>query len=261
MSSAIVIPARGASQRFPGKPMHPVLGIPMLERVWRIAKQVRGAARVLIATEDPRVADFARTFGAEAVLTPEACRNGTERVFAAITAANIREECLINLQGDALLTPPWVLETLISALETNHQSHVVTPAMRLNERQLQEFEAHKRNNQSSGTTVVFDRNTDALYFSKQILPFLRNPGSADIYRHVGLYGYRKEALRLYCSLPPSALELTEGLEQLRFLENGLKVRVVEVDYRGRTHASIDNPDDVSFAENIIRAEGELFTRD
>jgi 3-deoxy-manno-octulosonate cytidylyltransferase (CMP-KDO synthetase) len=132
--------------------------------------------------------------------------------------------------------------------------------MRLNERQLREFEAHKRTNKSSGTTVVFDRNADALYFSKQILPFRRNPDSADVYRHVGLYGYRKEALRLYCSLPPSALELTEGLEQLRFLENGLKVRVVEVDYRGRTHASIDNPEDVSFAENIIRAEGELFTR-
>jgi 3-deoxy-manno-octulosonate cytidylyltransferase (CMP-KDO synthetase) len=213
---------------------------------------------VLVATEDLAVADFARKFGAEAVMTPADCRNGTERVFAAIAAANISEDALINLQGDAVLTPPWVLQALIAALDAARDAAVVTPAVRLDAARLKEFEAHKAGNPSSGTTVVFDRKGDALYFSKQIIPQLRNAGSSDVFRHIGLYGYRKAALGEYCSLQPSALELTEGLEQLRFLENGLKVRVVEVDYRGRTHASVDNPDDVALAESIIAREGELF---
>jgi len=108
-----------------------------------------------------------------------------------------------------------------------------------------------------GTTVVFDVNKNALYFSKAILPYIRNAGHAHIYRHIGLYGYRKEALARYVALKPTPLELGEGLEQLRALEHGMVVRVATVDYRGRTHWSIDAPGDAAIAEAIIEREGEL----
>ncbi|MDR3449093.1 MAG: 3-deoxy-manno-octulosonate cytidylyltransferase, partial [Alphaproteobacteria bacterium] len=213
-SAAIVIPARYASSRFPGKPMHKIAGIPMLERVWRIARAVKGATRIVIATEDQRIVDFARTFGAEAVMTPESCENGTERVDAAVSAAKISEDILLNLQGDALLTPPWVLEAMIAEMEAAPEADIVTPAVKLEGEALEIFRRHKVENPASGTTVVFDKDRNALYFSKSIIPYMRKTGAASIYRHVGLYGYRKRGLSRYIALPPSPLETAEGLEQL-----------------------------------------------
>jgi 3-deoxy-manno-octulosonate cytidylyltransferase (CMP-KDO synthetase) len=256
--AAIVIPARYGSTRFPGKPMHPILGIPMLERVWRIALMVKNCDRIVVATESGEVADFARAFGAEAVITSDHCRNGTERVFEAVGVAGVADDIVVNLQGDAVLSPPWVLEAMIEEMTRDPRIEAITPAVRLGGTALEKFATHKVANKSSGTTVVFDREGNALYFSKQILPFMRSPGFAHVHRHVGLYGYRKRLLAEYCNLAPSPLEETEGLEQLRLLENGLKIRVLKVDYRGRTHASIDSHDDVRFAEDIIASEGELF---
>jgi 3-deoxy-manno-octulosonate cytidylyltransferase (CMP-KDO synthetase) len=256
--AAIVIPARYGSTRFPGKPMHPISAIPMLERVWRIALMVKNCDRVVVATESAEVADFARSFGAEAVITSDRCRNGTERVFEAVGVADIADDIVVNLQGDAVLSPPWVLEAMIEEMTRDPRIEAITPAVRLDGVALAKFTAHKVANKSSGTTVVFDREGNALYFSKQILPFMRSAGFAHVHRHVGLYGYRKRLLAEYCGLAPSPLEETEGLEQLRLLENGLKIRVLKVDYRGRTHASIDSHDDVRFAEDIIASEGELF---
>jgi 3-deoxy-manno-octulosonate cytidylyltransferase (CMP-KDO synthetase) len=256
--AAIVIPARYGSTRFPGKPMHPILGIPMLERVWRIARAVKNCDRIVVATESVEVADFARSFGAEAVITSDRCRNGTERVHEATGVAGIADDIVVNLQGDAVLSPPWVLEAMIEAMMRDAGIEVITPAVQLEGATLAKFATHKVVNKSSGTTVVFDRAGNALYFSKQILPFIRTPGFSNVHRHVGLYGYRRRLLAEYCKLAPSPLEETEGLEQLRLLENGLKIRVLKVDYRGRTHASIDTYDDVRFAEDIIASEGELF---
>ena len=257
MNAAIIIPARYGSSRFPGKPMHPVSGVSMLERVWRIARAAGGCTRVVIATEDERIVDHARSFGAEAVMTPDHCTNGTERVFETIKAADIREDAILNFQGDAVLTPPWVLEAMISEFDSTMPFDIVTPAVALTEETLAELVAHKQERPASGTTVVFDRNRDALYFSKTIIPYQRNTSFASIYRHVGLYGYRKESLGKYVRLDPTPLEQTEGLEQLRALENGMTIRVTLVDYRGRTHASIDAPGDVGVVERIIAAEGEL----
>lgn len=256
--AAIVIPARYGSTRFPGKPMHPISGIPMLERVCRIARAVKNCSRVVVATESDPVAAFARSFGAEVVMTSDRPRNGTERVFEAVVAGTIRDDIVVNLQGDAVLSPPWVLEAMIEEMVRDSRIDAITPAVRLDETAFANFAAHKVSNKSSGTTVVFDQNSNALYFSKQILPFVRTPGFTHVYRHIGLYGYRQTLLADYCRLAPSPLEQTEGLEQLRLLENGLKMRVLEVDYRGRTHASIDTHDDVKFAEDIIAREGELF---
>jgi 3-deoxy-manno-octulosonate cytidylyltransferase (CMP-KDO synthetase) len=238
--------------------MQPVAGIPMLKRVWLIAKSVARCSRVIVATEDTRIIDFAQSFHAEAVLTSPQCRNGTERVFDALKQARISEDIVINLQGDAVLTPPWILDSMITEMESNPGISVVTPALALNGEALEAFSLHKVKNESSGTTVVFDRNRDALYFSKRIVPYTRPPAVPSIYRHIGLYGYRRAALAQYCELAPSSLEQAEGLEQLRLLENGISIRVIVVDYRGRSHASVDNLEDVQFAEAIIAREGELF---
>jgi 3-deoxy-manno-octulosonate cytidylyltransferase (CMP-KDO synthetase) len=257
MIAAIVIPARHGSSRFPGKPLHKIAGVPMLERVWRIARAVAGASRVVIATEDERIISLAKTFGAEAVLTPESCANGTERVRAAVDAAAIGEDILLNLQGDALLTPPWILEAMIAEMTASPGTEMVTAAVKLEGGALEAFAKHKESAPASGTTVVFDVHRDALYFSKTILPYRRNAGFAAVYRHIGLYGYRRAGLERYMALPPGPLEQSEGLEQLRALENGMKIRIVVVDYHSRTHGSVDAPEDVAVVEAIIAKEGEL----
>ncbi len=257
MTAAIVIPARFASSRFPGKPLCLVKGRSMLERVWRIATSVKAASRVVIATEDERIVSHAQGFGAEAVITSPTCANGTERVFDAIERAAIAEDLLLNLQGDALLTPPWVLDALIGEMIADASADIVTPAVCMEGAVLDEFLTQKAATPASGTSVVFDLRRNALYFSKAVIPFSRKGGARCVYRHIGLYGYRRRALARYMALPPSPLEETEGLEQLRALENGMTVRVVLVDYRGRTHWGIDAPDDVAVAERIIEREGEL----
>jgi 3-deoxy-manno-octulosonate cytidylyltransferase (CMP-KDO synthetase) len=257
MSAAIVIPARYASTRFPGKPLFPVAGVPMLERVWRIARSVQKASRVIIATDDERILAFARRIGAEAVMTSPDCVNGTERVHDAVSRAAIAEDIVLNLQGDALLTPPWVLDAMIEEMIRDETADIVTPAVKLEGAILEEFLAQKKATPASGTTVVFGLKQNALYFSKTVLPYMRKAGHAAIYRHIGLYGYRKAALALYVSLSRSPLEQTEGLEQLRALENGMSIRVAIVDYRGRTHGSVDAPEDAAVAEAIIAREGEL----
>src|SRR5688572_27491945 len=119
MDTVIVIPARYGSSRFAGKPIHPVSGVPMLERVWRIAKSVKHKVSVLIATEDERIVDFATRFGGDAVLTSETCVNGTERTAEAIKARGLQPDAIINLQGDALLTPPWVLDAMIEEMQSD----------------------------------------------------------------------------------------------------------------------------------------------
>ncbi len=229
----------------------------MLGRVWRIARCVRQASRIVVATEDERILAHARSFGAEAMMTSPDCVNGTERVHDAVKRAGISQDIVLNLQGDALLTPPWVLEAMIDEMIIDTEPDIVTPAVRLEGPALDEFLAQKKTTPASGTTVVFSLKRNALYFSKTIIPHMRNAGHAAIYRHIGLYGYRKAALARYVALPASPLERTEGLEQLRALEHGMTIRVATVDYRGRTHWSIDAPEDIAVAERIIAREGEL----
>lgn len=257
MSVAIVIPARYGSERLKGKPMLEIAGVTLLERIWRIARAAKGASRVVIATEDARIADLAARFGAEAVMTSQACKNGTERVAEAVRKAGITEDAIINFQGDAVLTPPWILEAMIEEFGSTEPFDIVTPAVRLTDDMLADLREHKKTAPSSGTTVTFDLRRNALYFSKQIIPYLRKPGFAAVHRHIGLYGFRADSLARYVALPPSPLEQAEGLEQLRALEHGMTVRVVLVDYRGRTHASIDTPEDIGLVEALIAREGEL----
>ncbi|HXZ15520.1 MAG TPA: manno-octulosonate cytidylyltransferase [Roseiarcus sp.] len=257
MTAAIIIPARYGSTRLPGKPMIPIAGTSMVERVWRIARAVRGCSRVVISTEDERVAMHARSFGADVALTSPSCKNGTERTYQTLAAADVREEFVINFQGDAVLTPPWALEALIDEFHGGRPFDIVTPAVALTQSALMQLRAHKRDAPSSGTTVTFDLEHNALYFSKEIIPYLRKAEAGPVYRHVGIYGYRRGSLERFMSLSATPLEQAEGLEQLRALEHGMKVRIVVVDYRGRTHASVDAPEDVEAVEAIIASEGEL----
>lgn len=258
MKIALIIPARFGSTRFVGKPLALIAGRSLLERTWRIGHAAKGIDRVVIATDDSRVEAHALSFGAEVVLTPESCSTGSDRTAAALQSLGSGWDAALNLQGDAVLTPPWVLEALAQALRAG--ASFVTAAVRLDSARYQEFLRFKREHPTSGTTVTVDRQGNALYFSKAVIPALRN-STIDplppVFRHIGVYGYTAQELAGFTALPPSALEKAEGLEQLRALENGRRIRVVEVDYRGRTHWSIDSPGDIAQAESIIAREGEL----
>ena len=258
MNVAIVIPARHASQRLPGKPLIEVAGRSLLRRAWTIARAVERTAGVWIATDDERIAAHARSFGADAVMTASDLATGTDRVRAALAQLPGRIDAVINLQGDAILTPPWVVQAMVDAFFADPEAGMVTAAVRLSRAALQEMIALKAQSPSSGTLVVMDQAGRALYFSKAIIPFVRDPAvEAPVHRHIGIYGYRADILARLASLPPTPLELAERLEQLRALESGIPIRVVVVDYRGRTHHSVDTEEDLAFAASVIAREGEL----
>lgn len=256
---AIVIPARFNSKRLPGKPMMLIRNVSLLERVWRIAKAVRGVSEVYIATDDQRIADHAAQFGGKALMTLPDLATGTDRVHAALAMIDPRPDAVINLQGDALLTPPWVVQALVDEFHADPEIAMVTAAVRCDWAQLAEIEALKRESPSSGTLVTLDLSGRALYFSKAIIPFLRNRDRdpPPVHRHIGIYGYRADMLERLAALPQSPLECAEQLEQLRALENGIPIKVALVDYRGRTHGSVDSPSDIPVVEAIIEREGEL----
>lgn len=226
----------------------------MCERVWRIAKAVEGAD-VILATDDIALAHYAQDFGATVAVTHSSHATGTDRV-AEVARANPDADILFSLQGDAPLTPPWVIRQLLQEMVANPEIQMATPAVKLTGAARTAFIQSKKEGSTTGTCVVFDHNHNALYFSKGLIPFSHD-GTAAIYRHIGLYAYRREALIELTTLPQSPLEKTERLEQLRALENGIPIRVVEVDYRGRTHGSVDRPEDIATVEAIIRKEGEL----
>jgi 3-deoxy-manno-octulosonate cytidylyltransferase (CMP-KDO synthetase) len=259
MKTAIVIPARHGSSRFPGKPLALIHGHSLIHRTWAIARAVAGAQAVWVATDSPQILEHVAAFGGQALMTSEACANGTERIWAALQQLPEPPEMVVNFQGDAVLTPPWVLEGLVKTMESEPKIELATPAVRLSRDEYQEWRRRKNEGDATGTFVTFDDRMQALYFSKALIPFVRQAGAElpPVYRHIGLYAYSLAGLRRYLALPPAPLERAEGLEQLRALEHGMPVRVVTVDYRGRRHCSIDKPEDITAAEEIIREEGEL----
>lgn len=257
MKTVIVIPARYGSSRFPGKPLVEIRGKSMIQRVWEIAMAVEGVDRVLVASEDDRILDHVRGFGGIGVLTGDECRNGSERAFAAVSEEQIEAEVVINLQGDAILTPPSVIQSLISEMQKNPEVQISTPAYLVTDDDYLELQKAKEGGCSSGTIVVFDKNHDALYFSRHLIPFYRDSIKNSAYRHIGLYAFRFPSLEKYLTLEPTRLEQAESLEQLRALENGMDIRVVEVACPGRTLWSVDYPEDVARVEELIRKEGEI----
>ncbi len=259
MKSAVIIPARWGSTRFPGKPLVPVLGTPVIERVAAIA-QASGADEVCVATDDSRIFDLVSSRGIRAVMTSPDCRNGSERVYDALPQLKVKPDIIINFQGDAVLTPPWVLRALLDEWKKSPVPQVATPAVQLSWAQYEELRGAKQAGNKSGTLVVFGAGRQALYFSRSMIPDIRTKNADQappVFRHIGIYAYTPGALQQYLKLEPGVLEKAEQLEQLRLLEAGIEVRVVIVSYQGRTHWSIDTPEDVLHVEDIIRREGEL----
>jgi 3-deoxy-manno-octulosonate cytidylyltransferase (CMP-KDO synthetase) len=261
MSVLVVIPARYASTRYPGKPLVPLRGASggartLIERSWDAARAVRGVDRVVVATDDTRIRDAAGGFGAEVVMTPETCANGTERCAAAHEALGGGYKIVVNLQGDAPLTPPWFVSDLVAALRADAGAEAATPVLRCDGRALNGFLQDRAEGRVGGTTAVFDRHGRALYFSKEVIPFTSarySDGDATpVFHHVGVYAFRAAALAAYAGWAPGPLEGLEGLEQLRFLENGRAMLCVEVKARGRQFWELNNPEDVPRLEAMMQ---------
>ena len=254
----ITIPARMGSSRFPGKPLARLADKSLIERVWRIASLIK-TADILLVTDSNEIKNFAEGFGASVQMTAADCQTGLDRSADAVKRVNSQHDIIVTLQGDAVLTPPWVIQDLIDLMRKDSAINISTPIVKLEGKQLQQFIELKKSGSSTGTTVTFDRDYNALYFSKTIIPHSRDVSKAqEVYRHIGLYAYRRDILLRLASLAQTKFELIEQLEQLRALENGIPIRVLQVDYRGRTHVSIDNPEDIQRAEAAIAEEGELF---
>lgn len=265
MDVVIIIPARYASARFPGKPLAPLKGAtgvakPLIQRTWEAAmaagEAVGGVDAVLIATDDDRIAEAARGFGAEVAMTPESCRNGTERCFAALAALPEPPNVVVNLQGDSPLSPPAFTRDVVAAMRAEPGLATATPVIRCNGRTLATLRQDRRDGLVGGTTAVGDAKGNALYFSKEVVPFTEGDFAPEaptpVLLHVGLYAYRPEALAVYATHPPHALETLEGLEQLRFLAHGAPMRLVEVEAPGREFCELNNPVDVGRIETALR---------
>lgn len=264
MSVLIVIPARHASTRYPGKPLVELKGASgearsLIRRSWDAATAVSGTDHVVVATEDERIRDHAQNFGAEVVMTSEKCRNGTERCAEAVEVLGITPEIIVNFQGDAPLTPTWFVEDLVAGLRADPDADVATPVLRCTGRMRADLLADRKAGRVGGTTAVFGHDGQALYFSKEVIPYAADEFGPDdlspVYHHVGVYAYRPGALKAYPQWSEGVLEKLEGLEQLRFLERGGKVLCVEVKSRGREFWELNNPGDVSRLEAMMRAMG------
>lgn len=264
MSVICVIPARYASTRYPGKPLVALRGATgesqsLIERSWRAARAVSGFDAIYVATDDNRIAAAARDFGADVLMTSSEARNGTERCAEALDQLGDKAEMVVNLQGDAPLTPPWFLEALIAGLHADADAAIATPILRCDGETLAALKADRAAGRVGGTTAVVDRAMRGLYFSKEVIPYTTEAYAPEaptpVFHHVGVYAYRPAALRAYPDWPIGPLETLEGLEQLRFLEAGHRVLCVEVAAQGRKFWELNNPEDVPRIEAMLMEMG------
>jgi 3-deoxy-manno-octulosonate cytidylyltransferase (CMP-KDO synthetase) len=264
MSVLVAIPARYASTRYPGKPLVPLKGAggverSLIERSWLAACAAEGVDRVVVATDDSRIREACEAFGAEVVMTSESCANGTERCAEAFDALGGGYDIVVNLQGDAPLTPHWFVEDLIKGLKDDPMAEVATPVLRCDGRALNGFLEDRKAGRVGGTTAVFTKDRHALYFSKEVVPFTSeiyaDDAATPVFHHVGVYAYRPAALGAYPRWDTGPLESLEGLEQLRFMENGHTVLCVEVEARGRQFWELNNPEDKPRIEAMMAEMG------
>ena len=264
MSVLVVIPARYASTRYPGKPLVPLTGAggvarSLIERSWMAAMQVSGVDRVVVATDDDRIRDAAQGFGAEVVMTSQECGNGTERCAEAHAALGGGYDIVVNLQGDAPLTPHWFIEDLVAGVRADPDAGLATPVLRCDGETLNSLLADRKAGRVGGTTAVFAADHSAMYFSKEVIPFTSASYALEadtpVFHHIGVYAYRPDALIAYPGWPVGPLEQLEGLEQLRFMENNRRVLCVEVKSRGRQFWELNNPQDVPRIEAMMAQMG------
>lgn len=241
-----VIPARYASTRFPGKPLATIAGRPMIQHVVERVRQARTVSRIVVATEDARIKGVVESFGGEAVLTRPDHRTGTDRV--AEVAAHIEAEIYVNVQGDEPLIDPGTVDGLVEAMLENSEMHIGTPCSAIDQpNDIMDPNIVK---------VVRDFDSNALYFSRAPIPWIRDTAKTTaprFWKHLGLYAFRRDALLEFPTLPPGELEGVEQLEQLRWLENGFHIGVVETDYDA---VSVDVPADVERVEKLLEADAK-----
>jgi len=231
MSAVILIPARWASTRFPGKPLAMIAGVSLIQRVYERAKRARRASAIFVATDDARIADHVKAFGGKVVLPRGEFHSGTDRIAAALGLLGEEFDQVVNVQGDEPLIDADSIDRLIEALQTTGSDMATLACPLENEQELQSRDIVK---------VVAALDGSALYFSRAPL--------AGAERHIGLYGYQAPVLRALAALAPSPLERAESLEQLRALQNGFKIRVLQT---SKPHLGVDRPEDV------LRVEQEL----
>jgi 3-deoxy-manno-octulosonate cytidylyltransferase (CMP-KDO synthetase) len=262
MNAVILIPARFQSSRYPGKPLVELKGAtgvakPLIQRSVEAARCVAGVSGVFVVTDDERIADACAPVRVGVIMTSSECRNGTERCAEALSQLH-EADLVINFQGDALLTPAHFVEALVERMKRDDVD-VATPAFRLRSSEVRALQAEEAAGRVGGTSVVTDNQGRALYFSKRLIPHL--PASAldgemsPVRLHVGVYAYRPAALTAYAQTSPSELEQLEGLEQLRFLDRGIPVAVVDVEPPPFALRELNNPEDVAPIEEALASAG------
>jgi 3-deoxy-manno-octulosonate cytidylyltransferase (CMP-KDO synthetase) len=240
MKTVVVIPARYASTRFPGKPLALIRGVPVIEHVWRKAVESRSAERIIVATDDKRIYEAVTGFGGECYMTSPEHRSGSDRIGE--VADRIEADVIVNVQGDEPFINPEVIDTVVHAMEGENPPDISTAAVPImSEGEYRDPDVVK---------VVTDGDGNALYFSRSPIPHGWKDGQCSPMRHLGLYAYSREALLRFVSLSPGRLEQAESLEQLRALENGMRIVVVRVDIAGEG-IGIDRPEDVDRAERTM----------
>lgn len=239
--STIVIPARYASTRLPGKPLIKIDEIPMIHRVVNQCLKTK-ADRVVVVTDHLEILDYcSKIEGIEVTMSDPEIKSGTDRIAKVMKFIN--DEIVINVQGDEPFIDPLIIDNMISDLELNSNVVMNTSCVKIEEKEAKDFNSVK---------VVVDSNGFAMYFSRSVIPFNRdNTEDVIYYKHIGVYGYRREFLLTYTDLPESMLEKIEKLEQLRVLENGYKIKVLETDYNS---ISVDTAEDIVIAEKIAKGE-------
>lgn len=250
LSTVAIIPARFASTRLPGKPLAEIHGKTMIQRVWERARAATLLQRVLVATDDERVVAAVRSFGGEAVLTSTAHSTGTDRLAEAVQAVDA--DVVVNVQGDEPLLDPAGIDAVVRPLLADRQLPMATLSLPLTD--LEEMLS------PTVVKVVTSAAGDALYFSRSPIPHVRGSGglreaavrALDLglaRKHVGLYAYQRPALLRFAALAPAPLEKAEGLEQLRALHHGMRIRVVEMD--GPGSVAVDTPDDLERVRALL----------
>jgi 3-deoxy-manno-octulosonate cytidylyltransferase (CMP-KDO synthetase) len=242
MRTVVLIPARYGSSRFPGKPLAPILGKPLIQWTYEQALQVKGLDGVWVATDDARVKASVEAFSGKALMTREDHPSGSDRLAEAATLLALApEDIVINVQGDQPVFPPELISRLAGVLARDPEVVMVTPIRRLSAVGLAA--------NPNVVKVVFDRAGRALYFSRSPLPFWRDSDQAYFYKHIGIYAYRVQFLQEFVHLPPGRWEEAEKLEQLRALEHGFPIHIVETD--GDTR-EVDSPEDLREVEEFLR---------
>lgn len=231
----------------------------LIQRSWECAVAVPNCSGVWVATDDERIAAEVENFGGQVVMTSPDCANGTERCADAIDRLEGVPDLVVNLQGDAPLSPSWIVNQLVERLVSDPEAVMATPAVRCSSSVYGHLKADESAGRVGGTTAVFNRSNRALYFSKRVIPFLPSVTAEQcvlpIFLHLGLYAYRAAALRAYNDAAASELEVLEGLEQLRFLDLGLPVSVVQIDELDWDSVELNNPSDVGVIERVLAERG------